>query len=820
MHRTIDISMVLLTMCILVHRGLWAIDEIKLTTGEIAIPPRGLHRCVFTPEESPKCYLTIDARLENRTKSKGGSHWALAIQLDDRWIESDRLVNYHNPTYFATAGGNVLYIYSRLHHMYRTTYSGAFSPFSRKHTLGNHVLSPEYPYTYVFDITDIVKNSQTHTLSVFNKVRNRDYPLVIKELKVLYSYTSVRKDQSSDGTRITPTLPGVTVPRTHFAVPYDLTAIDGGRIELTINDEIYDIASAFSYPEGRWNTFASDKHGTGEWGVAVIAHAHNRSILKGVGKYYEITREILTHDECITVRDTITNSTADYLGVIVKHYVRVTRKMSEPYVCGSQISANSIELVGKVQSRESIRNTENPTVYVSQQTSGVGLFMSDDACRANVSFEATREEYAMMNRRLALAPRGSYSCEFVIYPTEKPDYFEFVNAARRYLGVNFTIDGHRTYARASYAKYNTADSEEAFTPFYRWSRPRYIGLYSHRTTLRDGKRSVTRTLADSLHGPACMTEKGKHTRKSILKARDTFRRINPDQQFIIYYNMFLSAEPTAAEKYHDSLCKRSDGSLVTYGSCNIPRIIPDTKNTAGREHWRFVSWCLEHDLGIHWDEWTMTDNVYSYTTGWDGYTGVIDEATFRLERRIQNIALASLAFRLRVLDTFIDRGLPVWCNFMPATGSATKRHFYCSVEGHSPRSGVRTHFYTPISLGASHIEIKEKDIADVMKLKLECGALYIYYAKYYTSDNNFMQDLYPFTPKELHAGYIIGEAKILTMYSGRFGWGDKSRMRVKVYDETGHLIDKTVSIVEDTRFGTLADVELTDGQFALIIRGR
>ena len=48
--------------------------------------------------------------------------------------------------------------------------------------------------------------------------------------------------------------------------------------------------------------------------------------------------------------------------------------------------------------------------------------------------------------------------------------------------------------------------------------------------------------------------------------------------------------------------------------------------------------------------------------------------------------------------------------------------------------------------------------------------------------------LFPFTPIELHAGCLLGRERILVSRSGRYGWGDKSKTRVYVYDATGHEV--------------------------------
>ena len=45
--------------------------------------------------------------------------------------------------------------------------------------------------------------------------------------------------------------------------------------------------------------------------------------------------------------------------------------------------------------------------------------------------------------------------------------------------------------------------------------------------------------------------------------------------------------------------------------------------------------------------------------------------------------------------------------------------------------------------------------------------------------------MFPFTPIELHEGYVIGEERIITAKSGLYGWRDASGHRIHVFDEFG-----------------------------------
>jgi hypothetical protein len=50
--------------------------------------------------------------------------------------------------------------------------------------------------------------------------------------------------------------------------------------------------------------------------------------------------------------------------------------------------------------------------------------------------------------------------------------------------------------------------------------------------------------------------------------------------------------------------------------------------------------------------------------------------------------------------------------------------------------------------------------------------------------------MFPFTPVELHRGWLLGRERILTAVPGTFTFGDERPVRVHWYDAAGKLSDK------------------------------
>jgi hypothetical protein len=54
--------------------------------------------------------------------------------------------------------------------------------------------------------------------------------------------------------------------------------------------------------------------------------------------------------------------------------------------------------------------------------------------------------------------------------------------------------------------------------------------------------------------------------------------------------------------------------------------------------------------------------------------------------------------------------------------------------------------------------------------------------------HDISQHLFPFTPMELHAGYLLGQERIVATHSGNYGWPARHALvRVRHFDQTGKL---------------------------------
>jgi len=800
----------LLSTVFLLPADVMAAESVAVKTDETELKAQSAGKSfdLSIPADWQQCFLKLDARLLHPKRMRGGSHYALQVKFNDEYLDGSRLVNYPSGVYYRTVSGSALYVYSRVHRTYRTIYSPDFKRFAGAAQNHNPEIAPEYPYTFVFDVSDLVRRNRKNTLLLANKVRNYPFTVFCRNIELKREFSGVTAAEAENDTG---KLDGVIVPQKDFTVDYRCR-MNRGELLLEVAGERYRVRSQFSEPGGKWNSFTGGRS-AGNWQITEQkkSSAGRGFELIGKGKYYSVQRSVQFYPSHISVSDRITNLSDKDLGMICRSSVIDDGTISEVRMAGRVIPSMSGSF------NEQVRNSENPTVYVRKKQSGLGLFVRDDVFRANLMIEGSKKRsYGVKNRRLVLEPGKSYTAVLDIYPTDKPDYFAFVNAARRVLDVNFQIDGNLSFAHG-FDKVPAAMPDQKYQDFIRFNRPRYIGLNSMRGSGADGNLLPANRLEHMTWGSVTLLDDNQqYTRKALKEAQRRFLAADPQVKFVVYHNCFIGAIADPQKRYSDSsLWYHPQGKLVKY-VLNASRMVPRLDNQWGRELQNVYKLFKQNRWGLFWDESTaepyMADNCH------DGFTGEVDPKTFQLKRKLRNVVLDTLQFRLAVLDDFQKNGLPVWCNFMPCTDSMTKKKVYRFVEGHDPLSALRTHFYTPISWGSAYMERNEEDITTTMKNHLAHGGLFMYYTVKFTSDNNFMQKLYPFTPLELHAGYIIGREKILTMRSGSFGWGDKSAVSVEIYDKTGHLTRRKSPVKSDPHYGNYAVIDLRSGEFAIIYR--
>ena len=250
--------------------------------------------------------------------------------------------------------------------------------------------------------------------------------------------------------------------------------------------------------------------------------------------------------------------------------------------------------------------------------------------------------------------------------------------------------------------------------------------------------------------------------------------------------------------------------------------VPTKDNLYGRDFMRLVDWNIDYFGldGLYLDEVNHCNSrIYYGTNMWDGATVELDELG-NVKRKLSYVCLLKLDFTLALFDQIMNRrGKLLVGNFSPETRSERRFRFPRFEETYSHRWIALAHLYTPIQLGDMLTYANTpRDMAADQRTALKRGALYYHYVGN-TGCPSLTSKMYPFTPIELHGGWLVGKERILTAVSGEFGWrGEKPDVDVFVFDELGREVKDYPYSVKDTEKGRMFMLELKADHCAALVK--
>ena len=192
--------------------------------------------------------------------------------------------------------------------------------------------------------------------------------------------------------------------------------------------------------------------------------------------------------------------------------------------------------------------------------------------------------------------------------------------------------------------------------------------------------------------------------------------------------------------------------------------------------------------GLYIDEYSYGNRIINMegVPDWDGCSVIIDPKTNEVIRKVANLALITRAMRTEFNQAVLSGAKELWTNWEPTTEADTALNIPHFLEYVREDDWPRGDLASP--LGCAGADAKTN--ADVMKELcriLQYGLLYVHIGNsaYAETTPSIFGDIYPITPTELHAGYIIGQERIITARSGRFGFNDAAPLAAMVYDRNG-----------------------------------
>ncbi len=712
----------------------------------------------FTVEKIPpgkEAVLVLRARID--TPRVAGYTLALHLTLNGRPLDGTRLVNKPSKATAADGRTHSLVAGERFATFYAPDFTAADSS-----TYGMAgVKSGEFELR----VTDLLREGENELM-----VANRAAPTVKKPLQAAdcrVTFGEIAPEKSKKGAPPGPLV--IFSPTAVFRPAFEVRELPDARMEIHLGGESFTVESEFSTPDGQW--------------------------VRRSNTHFRHTRKIERRDEAVVVLDTFENLTEENLPLMQRHRVRTESVVNRVWLGGVSPASRS----------GTVSDPQNPSIFAASDRGGVGLLPLNDEFQVHVRQEAAAGVLALSDLQFVLRPGASYTAEWAVVPVARPDYFDFVNAARRLLDANFTLGECFAFLRGGPLTEKWTDAQ--FADFIRYKSasivcasinfPVYNGVATHGTSFQ------------------------RVNRDSYRRWVERVRRLAPGVKTSVYFHCFLDTVEDSPAVFSDSRHLRAGGTQVDYGQPVFKNFFPTEGNSYGRVVGRNVDLILDeiHADGVYWDELELSAQAYHYGEPWDGCSADIDTRTHRITRLKSSITLVSQPWRVALAQQILVRG-PLIANGQPHTRTMARLKFPRFVETGSPSNCSHAQLHSPIALGDHLTERSEADAYRGMLSALDHGCAYHWYsdAQVIPGYRTLTHYMYPLTPLELHEGFIIARERILTKRSGLFGWGDNAAHDVHVFDAEGREVAGFVAPTVTRDGKTFTELRLAEGWSAAIIR--
>ncbi|HQZ68185.1 MAG TPA: sugar-binding protein [Planctomycetaceae bacterium] len=729
------------------------LDALEIAQGKTAT----LHFDASPVPAGRQAVLRFWARLD--TKVVAGYTQCLRLVFNEQPLSGERLLNKKLRVKARAGQVSSMYAGDRLTVFYAPDFD---SPTENPHY---GLTGGVVPCLFEVDVTDCIKPGANELVLHNDAVAGVQNILHVGRGTLVYQVPSREMIEKSGP----PTGPIPTIaPRRDLHTNYTAEALPDAKILLKFASTEVVVESRFSTPKPGW--------------------------VQGSNDYFSHDRRIEQRDEGVVVYDTFTNKTTENLGIMHRHQANLGERMQKLWLAGLEKTSGTGES----------RLPANCTTFGAADTWGLGFIASDDVFRVHCTNYGAEGSIGLADNNLVLPPGASYTAEWILVPVEAPDYYRFINTARRFMGANFLIDGGFAFLRAG--ELTEAWSDDQVQKFLEYKNPKYVCATIHSNY--KGRYS---------HGTAF--QQVDHER--FPRAFERWRRLYPDVSCLVYFHCFLDVTDEAEAQFHDARTLRANGSQANYGQEHQRIFLPMTGNSYGAAVSKNVDIILDKlgADGVYWDEHEYSNEQYHYGEPWDHFTGDIDPQSMRIRGLKSSVTLLTEDWRVNLAKSILSRGSLIG-NGSPYTRAMVALNFPCFVETGAITNCTLSHLYSPIALGDHLTERSQQDAYGTMLAALDYGCVYHWYNDMTVTPTHktITSQMFPITPQEIHAGYLIGKERIVTRLSGTYGWGDDSRHELHVYNDQGEEVADFEAPFTEKNGVTWTELRLAEDWSAVIVR--
>lgn len=642
-------------------------------------------------------------------------------------------------------------------------------------------------------------------------------------------------------------LPETNKPRTNLkgdmlqAVGSSLMISKTGAMQLKIGKDSYFFDSAFSYPgeKIRYHEFSANPKADAAWEVSSARGKSGVLTVTGEAAGYRVIRTVKSSGGKYSVTDTIENKTDAPLGVGIRHEITTFQKLR----------SGDVYLVGNKDCPGTDACAVNPTVFMRQPASSLGVVVEDDVLRLQLNMLTKGDTATFGTDHFGLDAHRKYTTEWTIYPSTDRDYWAFINRVRRDWKVNVTIPGPFAFSEGEFLPERKVKIY-SIPPWFEYASGSGTSKEDFVKILKPKISSLLAAQPDAL--PIGMLE-------CNLVAVDRTKLPDSDKIPIIdqspdrrgTYGQECNAEQTKVFKrlpWFDCMLKTADGRAFVdtyYANSNFIDLM--VYPAPGNHQFQYLRDNADFLMdkvgfkGVYIDQFTLAVRGLGQRdrcdfSKWDGHTIDLNERG-EISRKYTDAALVGARARADIIKHVTAKGGIVVTNghsvVRETTGlpcfnfQETEWTAFNPIEGMQAEPPIEGdmaagHLDTPMGLGIRPSRFgKEGDehFAEIIhKWVITClknGQLYCYYANKIPTTGpgaggyGILNHMYPFTPVELHPGWLIGKERILTAKSGKFVWSHPDKPVCLVFNLKGFPVTPNVKM---TRKGKswIVDLKLSD----------
>ena len=590
---------------------------------------------------------------------------------------------------------------------------------------------------------------------------------------------------------------------------------DGGFV-IHAGGRDFASGSWFSRPGGGWYRVGAGTPAPGEvapWQVQPARQTGNEWEGTAETKQFRWHRAMRVSGHRIQVEDTLTNLSDKGLGWMIWHELAVpANPATTPTVhLGGDSRTNPSRVYAKVL-RDGERTLgidcwrpSNPTVYVPLPEAGVGLTIEDDVTRVHAltywrRTAPTSLTVGFRDENFALPPGGQYTTRWAAYiiPDADKTYYDFINRVRADRNLNdLRVPGPTVWSSFIPAMHEMSDLEVQ-------TRLLKSGAWAVATSLGgwiDPARSKAGTdPKDKVQvgfGPGVIGPYFASLRESWARDAGRIHRLAPGIKVIHYFHTFLYDPQGDPESFKDSWVTHRDGTraITDWGNLRLTpsaQVFPTLTNAVGRGMLEVLDTMagpmsgngiyfdeVNYPTGIGWmDFFPCTYNV------WDGHSAVLNPETFAIVQKAGYLELLTADFKKRLFERMASHGWIILGNGEPDTwwedGLKFPRHTECRTDPY-PRA-YESHLYSPLAL----VEDRSfKHTREMLKYGVIDG--FVRLEDPDLAGQEHIRKSFPLTAQEIHAGWLQGKERIITMVPGVYSWHESARVKIYEFGADGRL---------------------------------